>query len=73
MIDALDQLQELAEIATVKLAPYVICFDRQTKTYRVVKFCRTGESHMGCFIDREAAEDYLLSRLPRPAATRVEP
>lgn len=71
-MDALDTLQELSEIATVKLAPYVIAFDQQTKNYRVVKFCRTGESHMGCFTNREAAEDYLLSRLPKPAATKVQ-
>jgi hypothetical protein len=68
-MNALDLLQEHAEIATVKLAPYVIAYDQQTKTHRVIKLCRTGETHMGAFIDREAAEDYLLTRLPRVMET----
>ena len=72
-MDALDLFQELAEIATTKLAPYMIAYDQQTANYRVIKLCRTGESHMGSFEDRQAAEDYLLSRLPQPARTRVEP
>ena len=71
-MDAIDALQELAEIATVRLAPYIIAFDQQTGNYRVLKLCRTGESHMGCFVDREAAEDYLLSRLPKPTPTKVD-
>jgi hypothetical protein len=70
-MNALDTLQESIEVATVRLAPYVITFDQQSKTHRVIKFCRTGETHMGAFVDREAAEDYLLSRLPQPVPTRV--
>lgn len=71
-MDPLDCLQEHAEIATVRLAPYVIAFDLQTGKHLVIKLCPTGETHMGSFIDREAAEDYLLSRLPRPAPTRID-
>jgi hypothetical protein len=67
---ALDTLQESIEVATVRLAPYVIQYF--TTGYRVVKLTRTGETVMGRFVDREAAEDYLLSRLPQPAATRVQ-
>jgi hypothetical protein len=71
-MDAIELLKVGAEIATKRLAPYVIAFDQQAHNYRVIKFCRTGETHAGCFIDREAAEDYLLSRLPQPAATKVD-
>lgn len=71
-MDVLALLQDQASVATRRLAPYVITYDQQARTYRVMKFCRTGETHMGAFIDREAAEDYLLSRLPQPAPTRVD-
>lgn len=67
-----DILQELIEVATLRLAPYVICFDMVRASYLVLKLCRTGETVMGGFIDREAAEDYLLSRLPKPAPTRID-
>lgn len=69
-MDAVTVLEELAEIATERLSRYVIQFF--TTGYRVVKLTRTGETIMGRFTDREAAEDYLLSRLPQPVATRVD-
>jgi hypothetical protein len=72
-MNALDLLQEHAEIATVKLAPYVI--DQLAGVHRVMRYPTDPDKApviVKRFTSLEKAEDYLLTLCPRPATTRVD-
>lgn len=73
-MDAIALLEDRAAVAFKRLASYRVERVRYglKVTYRVVRFCRTGETIMGRFPSREAADTFLLTRLPKPCLTRAD-